>query len=242
MRVSFLTINSFLFPPNSTTPPFGPLDREVTQSALRTRDKLLRLTTIQLHELSVDVSDEAARRIATTGDENATEMPPYLPSIPTFHPRRNQAREKLATLVTRRFAALLTDVMIEIRARYPRICTLREFVPAPEFPGRGKCGGSKAHKYVIERIYETLEDAGLRNVVCLKARMGTGDSEWVKVDVWRGDAGRVEVASLVPEASAKVLNEGIKVTYSHGSVESVRRGVLEEVGGGRWRIAEALEL
>lgn len=144
--------------------------------------------------------------------------------------------------MTRRFAALLTDVMIEIRARYPRICTLREFVPSPEFPGRGKCGGSKAHKYVIERIYETLEDAGLRNVVCLKARMGTGDSEWVKVDVWRGDVGRVEVASLVPEASAKVLNEGIKVTYSHGSVESVRRGVLEEVGGGRWRIAEALEL
>jgi len=169
-------------------------------------------------------------------------MPPYLPSVPTFHPRRNQAREKLATLVTKRFAALLTDTVLEIRARYPGICTLREFVPAPEFPGSGKCGGSKAHKYVVERIYKMLEDAGLRNVACLKARMGTGDSEWVKVDVWRGDAGRVEVASLVPETSAKVLNEGIKVTYSHGSLESVRRGVLEEVGGGRWRLAEALEL
>ncbi|KAG0128048.1 hypothetical protein HOY82DRAFT_44224 [Tuber indicum] len=241
MRVSFLTINSFLFPPNST-PPFGPLDREVTQSALRTRDKLLRLSTFQLHELSVDVSDEAARRIATTDDENASDMPPYLPNVSTFHPRRNQAREKLATLRTGRFAALLTDVMIEIRARYPRICTLHGFVPAPEFPGSGKSGDRKAHKYVTERIYETLEDAGLRNIVCLKARLGTGNSQWVRVDVWRGDAGKAEVASLVPEASAKVLNEGVKVAYTHGGVESVRRGVLEEVGGGRWRIAEALEL
>jgi len=148
----------------------------------------------------------------------------------------------MATLVKKRFSMLLTDVVTEIRARYPRVCTLPEFVHAPEFPGSEKCDGSKAHKYVVERIYETLEDAGLRNVACLKARMGTGDAEWVKVDVWRADAGRVEVASLVPETGAKVLNEGIKVTYSHGSVESVRRGVLEEVGGGRWRIAEALEL
>ncbi|PWW73011.1 hypothetical protein C7212DRAFT_354281 [Tuber magnatum] len=202
MHISFLTINSFLFPPNST-PPFGPLDREVSRSSLRVRDKLLRLSTIQLHELSID---------------------------------------KLATLKTGRFAALLTDTMIEIQARYPRICTLRGFVPAPEFPGSAGRGARGAHRYVIERIYEALEDAGLRNVVCLKARMGTGDSEWVRVNVWRGNAERVEVASLVPGASAKVLNEGIKVTYSHGSVESVRRGVLEEVGGGRWRIAEASEL
>ncbi|CUS12546.1 unnamed protein product [Tuber aestivum] len=240
-RVNFLTINSFLFPPNST-PPFGPLDREVSQSALRSRDKLLRLSTIQLHELSTDVSDEAARRIATTSCGNASDMPPCLPNVPTFHSRRNQAREKLATLRTGRFATLLTDVIIEIRARYPRICTLREFVSAPEFPGSEKCGGRRAHKYVTERIYETLEDAGLLNVACLKARMGDGDSEWVRVDVWRGDTGRVEIASLVPEGSAKVLNEGIKATYSHGSVESVRRGVLEELGGGRWRVTEALEL
>ncbi|RPB02437.1 hypothetical protein L873DRAFT_1826799 [Choiromyces venosus 120613-1] len=245
-HVNFLAINSFLYPPNITTPPFGALDREVSQKAQSSHNKLLRLSNTQLHELSVDVSDETARRIATTNDETASDMPPYLPDIPTFHPRRNQARQKLATLRNSRFADLLTDVAIEIRARYPRICTLRGFVPAPEFPGSGKRGGRRAHRYVTERMFETLEEAGLRDVACVKARLGTGDSEWVRIDIFRygGENGKVEVASLVPPGSAKVLNEGIKVVYSYGGavVESVRRGVLEELGGGRWRVAEALEL
>lgn len=44
---------------------------------------------------------------------------PFLPVRPEFHPKRNQARQKLATLPTQRFRDLASDVYFELDRRYP---------------------------------------------------------------------------------------------------------------------------
>lgn len=54
---------------------------------------------------------------------------PFLPVRDDFHPKRNQARQKLATLPKNRFKDLASDVFHELRRRYPEfddqeVCTL----------------------------------------------------------------------------------------------------------------------
>lgn len=44
---------------------------------------------------------------------------PFLPVREEFHPKRNQARQKLATLPTSRFEDLSSDVYFELSRRYP---------------------------------------------------------------------------------------------------------------------------
>jgi protein SPA2 len=44
---------------------------------------------------------------------------PFLPVRDDFHPKRNQARQKLATLPKTRFKDLASDVFYEIDHRYP---------------------------------------------------------------------------------------------------------------------------
>jgi len=44
---------------------------------------------------------------------------PFLPVREDFHPKRNQARQKLATLPTSRFEDLSSDVYFELSRRYP---------------------------------------------------------------------------------------------------------------------------
>ena len=44
---------------------------------------------------------------------------PFLPVRDDFHPKRNQARQKLATLPTGRFKDLSSDVYYELARRYP---------------------------------------------------------------------------------------------------------------------------
>lgn len=44
---------------------------------------------------------------------------PFLPVREDFHPKRNQARQKLATLPRNRFKDLASDVFFELRRRYP---------------------------------------------------------------------------------------------------------------------------
>jgi hypothetical protein len=53
----------------------------------------------------------------------------YLPQRPDFHPKRNQARQKLATLPKIRFRDLASDVYFELERRYP------EFKEAEYQPG-----------------------------------------------------------------------------------------------------------
>jgi hypothetical protein len=91
----------------------------------RARDKLLRLSSVQFQELSTDVFDELLRRQQSgrrTPNGSAPDggPPPYLLPKDTFHPKRNQARQKLSTLPPPRFRDLATDVFYELERRFPR--------------------------------------------------------------------------------------------------------------------------
>jgi hypothetical protein len=90
----------------------------------KVREKLLRLSTIQFHELSSDVFDEVQRRQASmplAGRPLLQEKaPPFLQPRPDYHEKRNQARQKMAALRTPRFYDLCTDVFCEMKRRYPQ--------------------------------------------------------------------------------------------------------------------------
>ncbi|KAI1081854.1 hypothetical protein F5B20DRAFT_35865 [Whalleya microplaca] len=90
----------------------------------KARDKLLRLSSIQFLELSTDVFDELIRRQAySRRPPNAPPNvgpPTYLLPEDNFHPKRNQARQKLSTLGPPRFRDLATDVFCELERRIPR--------------------------------------------------------------------------------------------------------------------------
>ena len=88
----------------------------------RARDKLLRLSPVQFQELSTDVYDELLRRQSASAQQpNAPAgIPTYLTPRDNFHPKRNQARQKLSTLPPTRFRDLATDVFYEVERRVPR--------------------------------------------------------------------------------------------------------------------------
>ncbi|KKY18051.1 putative cell polarity [Phaeomoniella chlamydospora] len=94
----------------------------------KARDKLLKLSPIQFHELSTDVYDELQRRQASKPPPpgpngqppRPRNVPPYLMPKPEFHEKRNQARQKLSTLQQQRFRDLATDVFCELERRFPR--------------------------------------------------------------------------------------------------------------------------
>lgn len=88
----------------------------------RARDKLLRLSPVQFHELSTDVFDELQRRQAAAripGRPLRQDVPPFLQPKPDFHEKRNQARQKLSSLQDSRFRDLSTDVFCELERRFP---------------------------------------------------------------------------------------------------------------------------
>jgi len=90
----------------------------------RAKDKLTRLSAVQFQELSTDVYDESIRREldrkrggpAAPGNDT----PKFLLPKNNFHPKRNQARQKLSTLPLERFRQLATDVFYELERRFPR--------------------------------------------------------------------------------------------------------------------------
>jgi len=86
----------------------------------RARDKLLRLSPTQFLELSTDVYDELLRR-EDFRQRGGDIVPRSLPPKTTFHPKRNQARQKLSTLPPERFRQLATDVYYELERRVPRL-------------------------------------------------------------------------------------------------------------------------
>ncbi|KAI2640914.1 hypothetical protein GGS21DRAFT_487236 [Xylaria nigripes] len=88
---------------------------------VKARDKLLRLSSVQFFELSTDVFDELMRRQMRPPPPGAPHAghPTSLPPEPNFHPKRNQARQKLSTLGSPRFRDLATDVFCELEKRIP---------------------------------------------------------------------------------------------------------------------------
>lgn len=93
----------------------------IKQQANKARDKLLRLSSVQFYELSTDVYDELMRRQATARTPaNAPPPPTYLLPEKNFHPKRNQARQRLSSLGPPRFRDLAADVFHELERRFPR--------------------------------------------------------------------------------------------------------------------------
>lgn len=94
----------------------------------KARDKLLRLSPVQFHELSTDVYDELQRRQAAAPLPPAPgqpsrpppNVPPHLLPRQEFHEKRNQARQKLSSLAQQRFRDLATDVFTELERRFPK--------------------------------------------------------------------------------------------------------------------------
>ncbi|SMY18596.1 unnamed protein product [Zymoseptoria tritici ST99CH_1A5] len=86
----------------------------------RARDKLLRLSVTQFMELSTDVYDELIRR-EDERMQRVENVPRFLLPKNNFHPKRNQARQKLSTLPIERFRQLATDVFFELERRIPRL-------------------------------------------------------------------------------------------------------------------------
>ncbi|KAL7787405.1 hypothetical protein V8C37DRAFT_267540 [Trichoderma ceciliae] len=97
-------------------------DPNIKQQPNKARDKLLRLSPVQFFELSTDVYDELVRR------QTAARIPPNAPNVPpgfllpekTFHPKRNQARQRLSSLGPPRFRDLAADVFHELERRFPQ--------------------------------------------------------------------------------------------------------------------------
>lgn len=104
-------------------------DDRLNARSNKARDKLLRLSPTQFHELSTDVYDELIRRQQATpppGRPPRPDAPPFLPPRDDFHEKRNHARQKLASLQHQRFRDLATDVYCELERRFP------------QFTGRGR--------------------------------------------------------------------------------------------------------
>ena len=114
----------------------------------KARDKLLRLSSVQFYELSTDVYDELIRRqTAARAPPNAPNGPPaFLLPEKTFHPKRNQARQRLSSLGPPRFRDLAADVFHELERRFPRFVgseiprgnsgmSMRSYGPGPR-PGQ----------------------------------------------------------------------------------------------------------
>jgi hypothetical protein len=79
------------------------------------RDKLVRLTNFQFDELRIDVCDELLRR------QQHDETIQYLPADPSFHPKHNEARRRLSSLLGTRFANLVSDTVSELERRMPHL-------------------------------------------------------------------------------------------------------------------------
>ncbi|KZT69736.1 hypothetical protein DAEQUDRAFT_765322 [Daedalea quercina L-15889] len=129
-RAHFVELNKYLA---------SYLANEPVNSRATARQKLTRLTRQQFQELSTDVYDELLRR----KNNSSTNEVPFLPVRDDFHPKRNQARQKLATLPTGRFKDLSSDVYYELSRRYPEFKEELDVVspasayddyPSPDFP------------------------------------------------------------------------------------------------------------
>ncbi|WWC85905.1 uncharacterized protein L201_000775 [Kwoniella dendrophila CBS 6074] len=112
------------------------IEKESPTSRASAREKLTRLTKLQFQELSTDVYDELMRRKAVDNGEPEGNVP-FLPVREDFHPKRNQARQKLATLPKNRFKDLASDVFYELKRRYPEFEEEqeRQYDEPPPAPG-----------------------------------------------------------------------------------------------------------
>lgn len=95
----------------------GTLTPVTSSRVVKAREKLKKLTNVQFSDLSTDVYDEMERRKTFDSKPDDPNAVKFLPSENSYHPKRNQARQKLAALPTSRFKDLVNDVLYEISNR-----------------------------------------------------------------------------------------------------------------------------
>lgn len=95
----------------------GTLTPVTSSRVVKAREKLKKLTNVQFGDLSTDVYDEMERRKDHDANPDDPNSAKFLPSDSNYHPKRNQARQKLAALPNSRFKDLVNDVLHEISNR-----------------------------------------------------------------------------------------------------------------------------
>ncbi len=112
----------------------------VAEGAKIARRKMTGLSNKVFEELAVDVYDEVDRR-ETDALWNKMEphslssvVLPFLPVNPDYSATRNQGRQKLARLTPTEFAALLVDVLKEVKRRQTEIDSSRGLVQVKYSP------------------------------------------------------------------------------------------------------------
>ena len=94
-------------------------------------ESIKRLSLARFNELCTDVYDEVRRRHALEilrglGDFDQLMS---LPPLPSMHPRRNSARQKLSTLLIDGLIGLCIDLLRDLERRFPSVI---EQPPAPQ--------------------------------------------------------------------------------------------------------------
>ncbi|CAK7262628.1 component of the polarisome [Sporothrix epigloea] len=152
-------------------------DGKPTPPANKARDKLQRLTSVQFLELSTDVYDELmrrqafSRRAAQGGPPTKGGPPNYLLPEDNFHPKRNQARQKLASLGPPRFRDLATDVFCELERRIPRF-TGGDIARMGSPAGRTQAPGSAGMNGFPPRNQSRRRPSEAGSVMSMRSAMG----------------------------------------------------------------------
>ncbi|KAH9910663.1 uncharacterized protein BXZ73DRAFT_108666 [Epithele typhae] len=223
------------------------LAKEPANSRSTARQKLTRLTRQQFQELSTDVYDELVRRKNNTTDNEV----PFLPVRDDFHPKRNQARQKLATLPNGRFKDLSSDVYYELARRYPEFkeelepeppmsavspgSTYDDY-PSPDFPRNGRTsedrgndsgyggstpGASTADSYSRRKPSQDIRTGSDRRRPS-QDTLGRRPSESTSVTS-DAQSATAGMGMIIPNKST-IAEEEIEVPYGRESQGTARRG------------------
>ncbi|CAK9779360.1 hypothetical protein CC85DRAFT_313932 [Cutaneotrichosporon oleaginosum] len=222
-------------------------NKESPTARASAREKLTRLTRLQFLELSTDVYDELMRRLAEESNNPDNTVAPFLPVRDDFHPKRNQARQKLATLPKNRFKDLASDVFFELCRRYPEFESeaskavdgeqemLHEETPTPTYGGSGIPPSSSSSSLASQTRGQQRPTHQRKG-----SSMGSNSS----ADRERNNASvnsqaRDRYANLttptndvvVPNKS-RLLEEAIEVPYARDSHHEESEALLQHGGGG----------
>lgn len=179
--------------------------KEQTGPRSNAREKLTRLSKQQFTELSTDVYDELMRRINNARQQ--TNMP-HLAVREEFHPKRNQARQKLATLPKTRFKDLSSDVFFELERRFPEL--KEEF--RPEAIAR--------ERELAEQEAEQQRQAAAAASAASAQRQGSSSSN----DKQPVQPPQESLTDRIVPTKSRLVQEDIQVPYENDKRDSLNDG------------------
>lgn len=200
------------------------------------RRKMTGLSNKVFEELAVDVYDEVDRR-ETDVLWNKTEVRsqntipvPFLPVNPDYSATRNQGRQKLARLTQVEFAALVLDVLKEIRRRQVEIDTARGVVDTStgisRLGVRNNCSsGLSDDEPLYDSVasdddYYTIQDRGE------EGRMGVGANGRGVSEALDGATGLRAASAL--SMAASTLQRSKSLAAADREVQSEQFSALKE--------------